>query len=352
MAQRAALLRPADLAGLTRSLRQGSYKELVVVQIKFSAVQQDGGDFLSGNPAFLVLPYEGISLAFLDGVGSVDVRRELQFDRNSLTVQPVRSTEMFPNLMAYSQNFPSRMRDTLQALDIGIRDRLFFGKTVLLSIQGSSYGETASLDYVGKAGGAKMDVYTAKRRTASISLRFIRYQNDTGNMTAGTKLSPTYADELIGILNRLYMPSANIELTLRTSAQANVNRPLGTPLSKENFLNHVAPLRDMGADMTVFIVGQYKGTTDPLGEAFRDLKCAVVDDAPHQALTLTRDDQINYGPDPLVRPKSDRDLHVVLAHEIAHLLGAGHNDEPDNLMSMRLQTLRLSKDTVRAINGS
>ena len=320
------------------------------MHIKFSAVQQDGGDFLPGDPAFLMLPYEGIGLAFLDGVGSVDVRHHLQFDRNSLTVTPVRSTEVSPLLMTYSQNFPRRERDTVLALSTGIGDRLFFGKTVLLSIQGSSYGETASLDYVGRAGRAKMDVYTAKRRTASVSFRFIRYQDESGNMTGGTKLLPTYAEELIGVLNRLYMPSANIELTLKTSAQAVVNRRLGTPLSKDGFLNHVAPLRDNHADMTIFFVGQYKGTTDPLGEAFKDLKCAVVDDAPHQALTLTFDDQINYGPNPLARPKSDRDLFVVLAHEIAHLLGAGHNDDPDNLMSMRLQTLRLSKDTVRAFN--
>jgi hypothetical protein len=320
------------------------------VRIQFSPVQPDGGDFLAGDPAFLVLPYEGIGLVFLDGVKSVDVRRDLHFDRSSLTVTPVRSSAIFANLMSYSQNFPQRMRDTVLALAVGITDRLFFGKTVLLSIEGSSYGEAPSLDYVGKAGHAKMDVYTARRRTASVSFRFIRYQDDAGNMTAGTKLSPTYAAELIGILDRLYLPSANIELTLRTSAQANVNGPLGTPMSKASFLSQVAPLRDMGADITVFFVGRYKGTTDPLGEAFRDLKCAVVDDAPHQALTLTRDDQINYGPSPLDRPQSDRDLHVVLAHEIAHLLGANHNDEPDNLMSMRLQTLRLSKDTVKAVN--
>jgi len=320
------------------------------VHVKFSAVQQDAGDFLSGDPAFLVLPYEGIGLVFLDGVGSVDVRRDLQFDRNSMTVTPIRSTEIVPILMSYSQNFPYRMRDTVRALGIGIGDRLFFGKTVLLSVQGSSFGETASLDYVGKAGRAKMDVYTARRRTASVSFRFIRYQDDTGNMAGGTRLLPTYAEELVGILNGLYMPSANIELTLKTSAPATVNRRLGTPMSKDNFLSQVAPLRDMHADMTVFFVGQYKGTTDPLGEAFRDLKCAVVDDAPQHALTLTPDDQINYGPNPLARPKSDRDLHVVLAHEIAHLLGAGHLDEPDNLMSMHLQTLRLSKDTVRSFD--
>lgn len=320
------------------------------MHVKFSAVQPDGGDFQSGDPAFLIVPYEGAGLVFLDGVGSVDVRHDLRFDGTSLTVTPVRSTEIYPLLMTYSQNFPRRARDTVLALDIGLADRLFFGKTVLLSIQGSSYGKTISLDYVGRAGRAKMEVYTAKRRTASVSFRFIRYLDESGSMAAGTKLLPTYAEELIGVLNQLYMPSANIELTLKTSAQANVNRRLGTQLSRDTFLSQVAPLKDATADITIFFVGQYKGTIDPLGEAFGNLKCAVVDDAPHQALTPTFDDQINYGPDPLARPRSDRDLHVLLAHEIAHLLGADHTSEPDNLMSDRLQTLRLSRDTVRAFN--
>ena len=61
-------------------------------------------------------------------------------------------------------------------------------------------------------------------------------------------------------------------------------------------------------------------------------------------------ERINYLKDPLGRPKSDRDLHVVLAHEIAHLLGAGHNGDPDNLMSMGRQDFKFSKDTIRQIN--
>lgn len=108
------------------------------MHVKFSAVQPDGGDFLSGNPAFLVVPYEGTGLVFLDGVRTIDVRRDLHFDRSDLTVTPVRSAGIFPNLMTYSQNFPQRMRDTVLGLAMGIGDRLFFGKTVLLSIQGSS----------------------------------------------------------------------------------------------------------------------------------------------------------------------------------------------------------------------
>ena len=36
------------------------------------------------------------------------------------------------------------------------------------------------------------------------------------------------------------------------------------------------------------------------------------------------DDEIYYSEGRLHRPKSDRDLHILLAHEIAHILGADH----------------------------
>ncbi len=113
------------------------------------------------------------------------------------------------------------------------------------------------------------------------------------------------------------------------------------------------------ADLTVFFVGKYKGTTDPLGEAFGDVDSVVIDDTPWQYIApeanwprpSVTDDQINYAGRPLDRPKSDRDLHIVLAHEIAHWLGAGHNNEADNLMSMGRQDFKLSKETVRKISG-
>jgi hypothetical protein len=136
-----------------------------------------------------------------------------------------------------------------------------------------------------------------------------------------------------------------------------VNRQLGNEILEGNFRNYIVPLRDQGAGLTVFFVGKWKGTTkDPLGTAFSDVKCVVVDDSPSQILapqtawppnSLT-DEEIYQD---LPRPKSDRDLHVVLAHEIAHILGANHNNEQDNLMSDNRQDLKLSKQTIIAIAG-
>ena len=60
------------------------------------------------------------------------------------------------------------------------------------------------------------------------------------------------------------------------------------------------------------------------------------------------DDQIYWSKN---RTASERDLHIVLAHEIAHILGAGHNYGQDNLMSMNRQDLKLTKNIVLAIGG-
>jgi hypothetical protein len=182
-------------------------------------------------------------------------------------------------------------------------------------------------------------------------------------MRSGTALAPRYAEELVEILNRLYLPSANIELRLKSSEYARVNQKLGTMILMENFRKYIVPLRDQSADLTVFFVGGYKGTNDPLGDAFPDVDCVVVNDSPRQYLAPetawprrgVTDDEIDYAGHPIVetrdRPKSDRDLHIALAHEIAHLLGADHNDEQDNIMSNGRQDFKLSKITVRMISS-
>ncbi len=328
----------------------------------FSAVWKDSG-FLASVPPFLVVPRDGIGLVYLNGVRSLNIQQDLKFDRANLSVTPVNATDIIRHLFRYSQNFPSKVHAEILALAGGMRNSMHFG-SVLLSIEGSVSGQTASLDYINKASRAKMDVYTAKPRTVAVSFRFIRYQNAAGEMRSGTALARRYAEELVEILNRLYLPSANIELTLKSSEYAMVNQKLGTMILKENFRKYIVPLRDQSADLTVFFVGGYKGTNDPLGEAFPDVHCVVVNDSPRQDDLAPEtawprpgvtDDEINYAGHPLAetrdRPKSDRDLHIVLAHEIAHLLGADHNDEQDNIMSNGRQDFKLSKITVRTISS-
>jgi len=329
----------------------------------FSAVWQDSG-FLSANPPslvvpLLVVPLEGIGLLYLNGVRSPDVRRDFKFDSTNLTVTPVHASDLRKTLMLYAENFPSNVLTDVLALHSGMLNKMNFG-SVLLAVEGSVSGSTSLLDYKSRANHAKLDVYTAKRRTVTVSFLFIRYQDDTGVLKAGTKLDPSYAEELVRVLNRLFLPSANVKLTLKTAQSKNVSQWLGPAVPKDNFRKFILPLRDMNADITVFFVGRYTGDIDPLGEAFKDAGSVVVNDIPWQYIAPiasgasggVSDEKIYYDyTDRLLndRPASDRDLHIGLAHEIAHLLGAGHNNDQDNIMSMGRQDFKLNKDIVKAI---
>ena len=322
--------------------------------VSFTPVWKDCG-MLGEGPQLLVVPYEGIGLVYINGLRTPDPRHDLKFDSSDLTVSIVKPGEVSRALMSYSENFPARLRGGVQALFGGVMNSLQFGSH-LVQVEGNAAGFTASLDIKGKAGAAKLDVLTARRRTVSVAFRFIHYLDDAGNVTMGTAYPPSYAGELMGVMNRLFMPSANIELTLASAKDETIMRQLGPSLSKVNFYDHIAGRRDRNADLTVFFVGKWKGGSDPLGSAFPDVQCVVLDDKPRQYIAPEKgwppnqftDDQINWSKD---RKATDRDLHVVLAHELAHLLGAGHNDDQDNLMSNLRQDLQLSKGTARAIAG-
>jgi hypothetical protein len=310
---------------------------------------------LDGSPPCLVVPYEGIGLVCLGGVRNVDVRRDLKFDRTNLDVSVVGPKDALMTLMTYSENFPQRVRSDILGLTGNIWNLTQFGSTVL-AVEGSVAGSSASLDYAGRSGRAKLDVVTVKRRQIAVSFRYIRYRDGNGAMTGGTSRDPAETEQLMSVMNRLYMPSANVELTLRSAKTESLQQALGPAVGLENFKKHVLPLRDRSADVTAFFVGKWTGGDDPLGSAFAADKSVVVDDAPLQYIApetgwpsnQMTDDQIYWSKN---RTASERDLHIVLAHEIAHILGAGHNYGQDNLMSMNRQDLKLTKDIVLAIGG-
>jgi len=223
--------------------------------------------------------------------------------------------------------------------------------SALLAIEGRLSGYTTYLDCIRKGKSTRLAVYPTERQTKSLSFRFVRYQSDKGDTAGGTTLAPSCANELTAVLNRLYLPSANTELVLKSSGFVDLKERLGESITRDVFLNRVAAHRDSAADVTVFFVGKYKGTDDPLGEAFGNLACVVVNDAPQQyRAPVDKEEEIENGNSSGALPRTDRDLHIVLAHEIAHVLGAGHNNEQDNLMSNKRQDFKFDKETVRQIN--
>jgi hypothetical protein len=300
------------------------------------------------------LPGEGIALVVLGGVKSVDVRRDLKFDRTNLTVDALHPSEVMKKLMICSENFPLSVRNEVLSLTGGLQNIMQFGGSVL-SVEGSVTG-SASLDYAGRSGRAKLDVVVVRRRRVTVSFRYIRYPGPDGRM-GGTGRNPAEAEQLMAVMNRFFMPSANVELVLRSARAETLQRPLGPSVTTEAFKAHVVPLRDHDADITVFFVGRWKGRDDPLGTAFLELGSVVLDDAPAQYIAPESgwpehqftDEQIYWKKERSTG--TERDLHIVLAHELAHMLGAGHNYGDDNLMSMNRQDLKLTKNIVLAIGG-
>jgi hypothetical protein len=295
---------------------------------------------------------------YLQGLKTLDVSRDLKFKRENLSVEIVKH-DLHRRFMTYAGNFPGRTKDEVYA-ETGAALTSMRSGHFILAVEGLSTGIIAGLNYEGKSGTAKLDVVTVKRRTVDVGFRFVTYQG------GGTTKKPHEAEKLMEVMNRLYLPGANVELRLSSAKSETINRPLGVPMSKENFINHVAPLRDSKAHVTVFFVGKWEGDQGhTLGTTFHNYASIVVTDNPHQFIAPVAsqlplgiklphsptDDEIKYMGQWKERPPSDRDLHIVVAHEIAHSLGADHNQQEDNLMSMGRQDLRFNRGTVLAIGG-
>lgn len=71
-----------------------------------------------------------------------------------------------------------------------------------------------------------------KRRTVDVGFRFVTY------VGGGTTKKPHEAEKLMEVMNRFYPPRANVELRLSNAKPETINRPLGVPVKKENFLTN------------------------------------------------------------------------------------------------------------------
>jgi hypothetical protein len=206
----------------------------------YSAIWKDFGFLSATNSAspYLIVPYKGFSLVCLNGVRPFDVNRDLKFDRTNLTAKVVASADVLRRLMIYAENFPRTVRNEVLALGSTALNLIQSGST-LLSVEGSIAGSVTTLDCVSRSGRARLDVITAKRRKIAVSFRFVRYKGSAGQMTGGTSMDPATAENLLDVMNCLFLPSANIELTLLSARAENLHQALGSAILLENFQKHV-----------------------------------------------------------------------------------------------------------------
>jgi hypothetical protein len=153
-----------------------------------------------------------------------------------------------------------------------------------------------------KAGRVTQNVYVSAPLDFDVTFKFLYYPDEDGKMLPVTHKDPTFVPEWIADLNWILGAQANVWFEVAKAEPVKIDRPLGSPLDDVTFRAYVAPRKDTLADVTVFLVGRWKGSGHSGGTFFTDLgDVMAVADKP--AIPVVE------GDDPFI---------VTLAHELVH----------------------------------
>jgi hypothetical protein len=169
--------------------------------------------------------------------------------------------------------------------------------SVLLSVAARHAGSTWL-----KAGSFRQDAYVSHPLVSEIAFKFLHYPDDSGNVLPVTHKDHAFAPEWIADLDWILGGQANVWFELVKAEPVRIERQLGSPLDDVTFRNYVAPHKDPWADVTVFLVGKWKGSGAAGGTFFTDLG-DVIALADKPAIPVVP------GNDPFI---------VTLAHELVH----------------------------------
>jgi hypothetical protein len=171
---------------------------------------------------------------------------------------------------------------------------------VLLSVQPQKVG--AAWLYAGKV---KQQVAVVEPVYRDVGFKFLHHLNGAGVMAPATSKEPKQVDDWIADLNWILGAQANIWFEKSDFDPIEVNQVLAKPVGDAVLRSHLVSKRDPLADVTVYLVGKWKGKAggDAAGTYFPDLNVIAVDDNP--AIPMV--------------PGSDQ-FTVVLAHELVHYM--------------------------------
>jgi len=184
-------------------------------------------------------------------------------------------------------------------------------------------------------------------RPAKISFRYLKYTGpwppdgpgtDTSRYSRGVSRTKTegaaYADEVDKILRH----QALVTVSLQSSDDVNISTPFGPQVNNVFFKGTLRPLADKAADVTIFVVPFIDGAE---GREFPDDTSSVmVAENPYLILT-DNSYPVDY-------------FAMIAAHELAHALGAPHNNLTEGLLMSGpklKQGLLLDQDGLTSINS-
>jgi hypothetical protein len=167
---------------------------------------------------------------------------------------------------------------------------------VLLSVKAKAGGASWL-----KAGDVKQTVFVTRPLVADVTFKFLHHLDEDGVMIPATRKDPWQVDDWISDLNWILGAQANIWFEVEQAEPLKINRVMGQTLGDEAFKNYIAKEKDSDADVTVFLVGKWKGTGDAGATFYPNLNVIALSDKP---------------PIPVV--EGDDPFTIGLAHELVH----------------------------------
>lgn len=204
------------------------------------------------------------------------------------------------------------------------------------------HGQTAGFGKLKLSAGRETrdaEVGVSDQKSFSLAFRFLQHKDGSATRPDTTH-DPKEAAGWVAGLNWIFGPQANVHFSLQDTGWVTVPTKPDQPIKADFFLNTVAAEPSKDASLTIYFVGDWRGTSsDGDGTFYPEKKVAVMTDTPNH---------------PEI-PKENDVFLLVLAHEILHYLRAvrgfkGHHDRKNVLLSSGIQTLRIDKQLVIDIN--
>lgn len=188
----------------------------------------------------------------------------------------------------------------------------------------------------------KLDVAIMPRKSYTLAFKFLRHFDQAGKVVNATKFKPDDASWFLTRLNWIFGAQTNIFFTPAGADWIMVEKALGPKIMRDVFRQDIVPLKQGGADLTCFLVGDYDATdSEAAGQFLPDEQVCVVVDQGNPGV-------FDYG----------EAFIGVMAHEVGHFLhhkrklgGSGHHDRGGILLSSGLESLSLDRQLVSDLNA-